>query len=164
VQKLKPQFKHQILMFTALLCAFVLDQVSKLWANATLEPHIRHVLLPHLLNLILVKNTGLAFSIVNDNGMLAKLIASAVFIALIIYYSRRYFFKDIQHPLLEQIGVSIIIGAAAGNLIERFMFGHVTDFIEFAFINFPVFNIADILIDVGVGLVFVSIYLSTRHS
>jgi signal peptidase II len=163
VQKLKPQFKHQILMFAALLCALILDLASKSWANSTLDPHVRHVFIPQLLNLLLVNNTGLAFSMVHDNGLLAKLISSAVFALLLFYYVRRYFFTKTQYPLLERVGVSIIIGAAAGNLIERFLFGHVTDFIEFAFVSFPVFNIADALIDVGVGLVFISVYLSARH-
>jgi len=51
-----------------------------------------------------------------------------------------------------------ILGGAIGNLIDRFNHGQVTDFIEFAFISFPVFNVADALIDVGIVLLFFSIW------
>jgi signal peptidase II len=155
--------QHHALMFAILFAALALDLTSKAWAHAALEPHNRQNFIPHLLNFILVSNTGLAFSMVNENGLLAKIISSAVFLALFYFYCRRYLFKTLPHPALEQLGVSIIIGAAAGNLLERFIYGHVTDFLEFAFITFPIFNLADVMIDIGVGLVFISMYCSKKQ-
>jgi signal peptidase II len=167
-------------MFAAMFLALAVDLSSKAGAHAYLLPQIRQEFIPHLLNLILVSNTGLAFSMVNDNGVLAKFIAAFVFILLLYFYCRRYIFAIVSDksesdqrntmfltarmpPVLEQLGVSIIIGAAAGNLFERFIYGHVTDFLEFAFITFPVFNLADILIDVGVGLVLISIWQRNKN-
>lgn len=152
------------LMASVALAAFLLDQISKNWAHAVLEPHTRQVFIPHLINFILVSNTGLAFSMANENGLLAKIISSVVFVLLLYFYCRRYVFEKLTHPWLEQLGVSIIIGAAAGNLLERFMYGQVTDFLEFAFVTFPVFNCADVLIDVGVGLVFIAMYCFKKQA
>ena len=58
---------------------------------------------------------------------------------------------------LERVGAGILIGASLGNLYDRFAQGHVTDFICLTFINFPVFNVADVLIDVGFGFLIISI-------
>lgn len=65
-------------------------------------------------------------------------------------------------PWLEQLGMSIVIGSAAGNLLERLVHGKVTDFFEFAFINFPVFNVADALIDTGIVLLLISAYAAKK--
>jgi lipoprotein signal peptidase len=53
------------------------------------------------------------------------------------------------------IGLSCIIGGSLGNLTDRFSQGHVTDFLEFAFFSFPVFNVADTFINIGLGLVLI---------
>lgn len=58
--------------------------------------------------------------------------------------------------ILELIGLSCIIGGSLGNLTDRFTQGHVTDFLEFAFFSFPVFNVADTFINIGLGLVLIS--------
>ncbi len=162
MQKLKGHLKHHALMFSIFLCAFTLDLITKSWANASLQPHVRSAFIPQLLNFVLVNNSGLAFSMVNENGFLAKAIATAVFVILLYFYIDRYVLKEGAHPLLEKLGVATILGAAAGNLLERFVSGHVTDFLEFAFVSFPVFNLADVLIDVGVGLVFISIFRTQK--
>ena len=99
---------------------------------------------------------------VSDNALLAKLIASVMFVALFFLYLKRYFWDANTHPALEQLGMSIIIGAAAGNLLERFLTGRVTDYLEFAFMYFPVFNFADVLIDLGVILILLSMKFSAK--
>lgn len=108
--------------------------------------------------MILTSNTGFAFSIGQGHQLIAQGIAAAVFLSLLIVYIRRYMLSQEQHPGLEQLGLSIVIGAAFGNLLERLCYGRVTDFFEFVFINFPVFNVADVLIDVGIGLILISTY------
>jgi signal peptidase II len=59
---------------------------------------------------------------------------------------------------LEQYGLAIVIGAALGNLLDRYLYGRVTDFLEFAFVSFPVFNLADVMIDIGIGLIILSTF------
>ncbi len=157
-----PKVKLYTLSIFCMLTAFSLDYLSKLWAHAALEPGMRHTFIPGLLNLVLVDNTGLAFSLVNKNELLARFLSSTVFIGLICFYIARHWRPNSIFSWLEEIGLSIIIGAAAGNLLERFLCGRVTDFIEFAFINFPVFNVADALIDTGVGLLLISMYFGKK--
>ncbi len=156
--------KHQrlALMSVSALATLLLDLLSKAWANTALEPSVRQTFVPSLLNFVLVKNTGLAFSMANQSGLLAKLLSGFVFIALLYYYGRRYIFAKESEPFLQQLGLSIIIGAAAGNLFERLLYGHVTDFLEFAFVSFPVFNVADVLIDTGIGLMLISMFRTKK--
>jgi signal peptidase II len=99
-----------------------------------------------------------------EYSWLAQISSSVVFIVLLWVYARRYLVS--ASPLtsgLEQFGMSIIIGSALGNLSERFVYGHVTDFLEFAFIKFPVFNLADVLIDTGVALILISVYCLRKN-
>jgi len=52
--------------------------------------------------------------------------------------------------------MAMVIGAALGNLVDRYIYGRVTDFLEFEFVSFPVFNVADVLIDIGLVLAIIS--------
>ncbi len=82
-------------------------------------------------------------------------LASLVTVILIAWYISRE--KDkIKPDFLERTGIGFILGGALGNLLDRFSKGCVTDFLDFAFIDFPVFNVADAMIDVGIGLVLIS--------
>jgi signal peptidase II len=145
--------RHLIAILVALLC-FVLDMASKTWARASLSPQVSQWLLPPLLKLTLTTNCGAAFSLGEDHAQVVIIFSTAVFALLLIWSCRRY--RSITHPFLEELGMAIILGAALGNLVDRYTYGRVTDFLEFASINFPVFNLADVLIDVGVGLVLIA--------
>jgi signal peptidase II len=63
------------------------------------------------------------------------------------------------HSRLEALACAIIVGGAAGNLYDRFRFGVVRDFLELTFVSWPVFNLADVFICIGVGLLLVSLLL-----
>ncbi len=152
---------RQTLMIISALAALTLDLISKTYAHTYLKPSSSVAFIPDIINFNLVTNSGFAFSLGQGHQILAKIIAGIVFTVLVIIYIRRYW-SGVTHPWLEQLGMSIIIGSAFGNLLERFCFGQVTDFFEFAFINFPVFNFADALIDVGIVLVLISIYFARR--
>lgn len=145
-------------MIISVLAALTFDLASKTYLRACLKPGLSQVLIPGIINLNLVTNTGFAFSIGQGHQLLTKIIAGTIFAILVTVYIRRYWRDALLHPWLEQLGMSIVIGSALGNLLERFCYGKVTDFFEFAFINFPVFNLADALIDVGIVLVLLSIY------
>ena len=132
--------------------AFCLDRASKNWALAHLNRGDLHVFWPGLIDFDLITNTGAAFSVGHDQGDLMKYIALAVTIILALWSIRRLLKSD-RPFYLERIGAGLILGGSLGNLFDRFNQGFVTDFIRFAFIDFPVFNIADALIDVGVALI-----------
>jgi signal peptidase II len=136
------------------ILSLLVDVVSKNWARHALLVGESRPFLPHLVKLSLVTNTGAAFSVGSDNGMIVLIIATAVFSLLLFWYYRRL--KRGFESRLEQYGLAIVIGAAAGNLLDRYLYLRVTDFLEFTFVNFPVFNFADIMIDVGIALIILS--------
>jgi signal peptidase II len=149
---------RQVLNLVALLICLFLDLGSKYWARIHLHLGNSQIFIPGLINLTLTSNTGFAFSIGQGHKIIAQTISIIIYIILVIVYLQRYFFSSIQRVWLEQLGMSIVLGAALGNLLERLCYGAVTDFLEFAFINFPVFNGADVLIDTGIGLILISAY------
>ncbi|MEL6931017.1 MAG: signal peptidase II [Cyanobacteria bacterium J06600_6] len=92
-----------------------------------------------------VINTGAAFSFFRGQVEILRWISLIVSVILIIFvwYSPKMSF-------LEQLGYGFILAGAIGNGIDRFLFGYVVDFFDFRLINFPVFNIADVAINIGV--------------
>jgi signal peptidase II len=93
-----------------------------------------------------VKNTGAAFSILENSTDLLIGISIAVVI-IILYYLLRCL-KSI--PMKEILLYSLLLAGVVGNLYERIMLGFVRDYFQFTFINFPVFNISDIFITLGI--------------
>ena len=107
------------------------------------------------------KNTGAAFSMLSGNNILF-IIISALACVILGYFvlSKKMFSKK-----LEKISLSLILGGAIGNLIDRILFAYVRDFIYLKFINFAVFNIADSAITIGAVLLIVSIlFLSKKET
>lgn len=134
----------------------ILDQLVKAFVRADNGLLAGRELLPGLLRLQYVRNTGAAFSIGEGHGVLFVILAVAVVIACAVYL-----FRAPQIASLEAIGMGMVAGGAIGNAIDRLAFGFVTDFLATEFIDFPVFNIADIGITVGVVLAFIGfIFLS----
>jgi signal peptidase II len=133
---------------------FFLDYLSKEWARTNLPNYGSSPLLPNLLQLTLVTNTGAAFNLGSGHGLLMTLIATAVTIWLMVWVLKEEKGQGGQ-SLIMSLGAGFLIGGACGNLFDRFARGRVTDFLEFTFVSFPVFNIADICIDVGIGLIII---------
>lgn len=133
----------------------VLDQLTKLAVRAAGSAF--HVtLLPGVLDLMFVRNTGAAFSLGEGHGILFVVLAVAVVVAVAVYLVR-----SPQLSRVECAGLAMVSAGAIGNAIDRLLLGYVTDFIATTFIDFPVFNVADIAITVGVVLAVIGfIFLS----
>ena len=127
-----------------------LDQWSKFLAVAHLQGQPDRPLIPGFIHLTYLENTGAAFGFMAGFGgaqvllALVKVIimAAAIMYYLILPYKTRFLFLRI--PLM------LIIAGGMGNLIDRVWHGFVIDMIAFSFFNFPVFNVADIYVTVGV--------------
>lgn len=130
------------------LVVFVLDQLTKYWVLSTFVPGETRPLLPFF-SLILTFNTGAAFSFLADAGgwqrpmFIALALAASVWI---IFLLRKYW-----HNNLFSIALSLILGGALGNVLDRIIAGKVTDFLLFYYEQFswPAFNLADSAITVG---------------
>jgi len=124
-----------------------LDQASKWLVQSNLRPGESIALIPGVFQLTLTYNTGAAFSMLNRHTGLLTVISMGVMAILLAYgLSRPRFMRG------ERLGLSLIIGGALGNLIDRLLHGKVTDFLDVIAIHYPVFNIADSFIFCGVAL------------
>ena len=138
------------------LLVVLLDQASKQIAEAQLTPHQAVNLLPFF-DWYLTYNTGAAFSFLADAGGWQRWLFTAIAIImsiLIVQWIRQLPAEE----TLTSISLSLILGGAIGNLIDRIYLGHVIDYIQIwlGSYPFPAFNIADAAISVGAALLILS--------
>ncbi|MDX2273450.1 MAG: signal peptidase II [Cyanobacteriota bacterium] len=142
----------------AALVAILLDRLTKQWAVARLLPGPEIELWPGVFHLTYVENTGAAWSLFQESGGFLKWISLAVAVGLLIFALR------FPLPRREQIGYGLILAGAVGNGIDRFATGYVVDFLNVIAIQFPVFNVADVAINLGVGLLLLQAMLTGSQS
>ena len=111
-----------------------------------------------LFRFTLVHNTGAAWGIFAGNTFLLGVFSLVMCVLLAVFL----LVLEKNANLGEAIGIGLVIGGGIGNAIDRFVGSYVVDFIEFTFIQFPVFNIADIGVTCGIVLFFVSYLLTWR--
>lgn len=139
----------------------VLDQITKqLVVKYLVEYEVRPVM-PQL-NLVHMKNTGAAFSMMSEMpAVFFVTLGVAVSIGILLWLRR--------HPhgqMLVAAALALILGGALGNVVDRATRGHVVDFIDFYIGNwhFAAFNVADIAISVGAGLLILDMLLDMKRS
>lgn len=132
--------------------AVVLDQITKVAVLQNFRFAERLNVIPHIFDLTLVFNTGAAFSFLADAGGWQKYFF-LVLAAVISFYLGRSIVKD-DFGKWGKLGAAMVIGGAAGNVIDRLIHGHVVDFLLVYWQNwyYPAFNIADSFICVGAAL------------
>lgn len=109
-----------------------------------------------IMRIVYIENTGAAFSILQNSTTL--LIVLSILGLLAIFY---YIFKYCEKTDMKGIFfISILAAGILGNLYERLTFGYVRDFFDLTFINFPIFNVSDIFINVGVFGIIILILLT----
>ena len=130
----------------------VLDQLTKYFAVTRLQGNGSVSLIPGVFQLTYCENAGAAFSLFSGKRWLLALI-SAVMLAALIFALR----KNLMAAGVGRWGLRLVIAGAAGNLIDRVLYGYVVDFFDFRLINFPIFNVADVLLNIGVVLMLIDI-------
>lgn len=112
-----------------------------------------------LVDIRLVHNTGGAWGIFSDSTF-----GLGVFSVIVCLVIAAFFLLTIKDCSMAQtVAFSLIVAGGIGNAIDRFAQGFVTDFIEFSFIDFPVFNVADIGVTCGFALLVISMLFSMRN-
>ncbi|MQN01500.1 MAG: signal peptidase II [Lachnospiraceae bacterium] len=129
-----------------IIALIILDQLTKLAARTALSGGDID-LIPGVLELHLLYNTGAAFSMLTGKSIVFYIL-TPVISAVIIYFFIRLPFEKKYMPMAFVL--SSLVAGAVGNYIDRVAFGKVTDFIYFSIINFPVFNVADIYVTLSV--------------
>jgi signal peptidase II len=130
-----------------LLAALVvlLDQVTKAWAVQVLPPGLPRPLLPGLLELLLTWNTGAAFSLFTGHTEVLGVVSLVVALGVAVWIGRQR-----SLSLVRSLALGFLLGGAVGNGIDRWRLGAVVDFLSFVPISFPVFNLADVAINLAV--------------
>ncbi len=151
------------LFWIAASAGVALDRITKLWVLTSFplqDPPVTMPVIPGVFHFTYVVNTGAAFSSFQGQGSgwlrWLSLLVSLGLIALAIWNPRL--------PRWEQLGYGLILSGALGNGIDRFAFGHVIDFLDARLINFPIFNIADVMINLGLICLFIGLWRSPRSS
>lgn len=139
--------------------ALILDQLTKGLIIPKLIPNVYdHIkVIPKFISFIYVQNKGAAWGILKDNTIFL-IIMSFIGIALILsFYILRLKRTGNRTSILFAVSVGLIIGGAVGNLADRLIFRYVRDFINFDFMNFPVFNFADVALTFGIIILLIYI-------
>ncbi|MBI1802304.1 MAG: signal peptidase II [Chloroflexi bacterium] len=128
---------------------FAADQLSKYWVSTALlvgQSWMPIAALEPLIRITRVQNSGAAFGMFPAAGSVFLAVAVIVVIGIVRYYYTR----ALSAPLWVRFGLGLMLGGALGNLIDRIRFGYVVDFFDLGW--FPVFNVADSSIVIGVTL------------
>ncbi len=143
-------------IFTILISAVLVgvDQLLKYWATASLQPVGQMPLIPHVIGLRFILNDGAAFGMLAGKQTFLQIVTG---IALVLLLGYLLFKKPASK--LEYTALLLIFAGGVGNMVDRVLNGVVVDYIELLFMNFAVFNFADILVCVGVGLLFLVLLL-----
>lgn len=135
-------------LFIISIILFIFDRIAKNLVITKLTKGTFYPIIDGILSFTHLENTGAAFSLFQEKQLF--LITISIFIIIFILH---FFYRNKLTAKLPQIGWGLILGGALGNLFDRVNYNYVIDFINLDFINFPVFNIADIAISLGVVIV-----------
>jgi len=122
--------RHGITIITAII-AFILDRLTKMFL-----PVPKYC------------NEGAAFGMLQGHAAPLALFSAVVLVLLIIYTVKNN--KTLCN--FQRAGLGLLMGGIAGNLFDRVVLGYVIDFVDIGFLNFPVFNLADVFINTGAGI------------
>ncbi len=154
------QYKNVYLLWLAAV-VIVLDQITKQLVVRSLEWFDVVPLLPNL-NLVHMRNTGAAFSMMsNAPPAVFVLLGTAVSIGILIWLRR-----NPRGQTILATALTLIMGGALGNVIDRVTRGHVVDFIDFyvGSWHFAAFNVADTAISIGTALLILDMILDARRT
>ena len=144
----------------------VLDQITKWLVHGSLGLYESRTVIPGLVDLVHVRNEGVAFGLLNNLDIPYKSVLTTALASVALAVIGFYFSTQLQpHERLARIGLASIAGGAVGNLIDRVRQGYVLDFVDvyWGTWHFWAFNVADSAITVGAILVFADLLLVKRH-
>lgn len=144
--------KNRLFWIIALV-GLVLDQISKNWVTRSFELGDTVPLWDRVFHFTYVRNPGAAFSLFSEGGGWLRWLSLAVSLALIALA-----WLGPQMNRWEQAGYGFILAGALGNGIDRFVSGEVVDFLDFRLIQFPIFNLADVFINIGIFCLLVTVF------
>lgn len=150
------KFARHILAISVVLL-IALDQIVKQWAREYLLPAGSLPLIDGLIGFRWATNTGAAFGIFQGGRWFFVVLTMLVIAVMVVFEFRLEYTRQ---NMLIRIPGALILAGAVGNFIDRLVFGYVVDMFQFLFINFPIFNVADIFLVTGTfSYAFVSLFV-----
>lgn len=120
------------------------DQIVKILTRINIPEYTSIPFIPYVMDLTYYKNTGAAFSLFNQHTWILTIVSAVVSMVVLVAILK----KVLRHPF-GQVCLALVLAGAVGNLIDRAFFGFVTDMFQTTFMNFAIFNVADICVVVG---------------
>lgn len=134
------------------LAIFLADRLTKIWAQQALAGNPQGLMVwPGVLRLFYIQNTGMAFGMLPGQRWLLVVLSIAALIFAVVAL------RPYRLGRWAQVCLLVILGGMAGNLVDRLVFGHVVDMIEFTFVRFAIINVADIAISLGAVFLCISL-------
>ena len=144
--------RKKITFWLIVIAVLILDRITKELAPGIPAEGLK--LIPGVIGLRYAENRGIAFSLLSGApwalGVVSLLMIAAAFFCL----------RGKKLQPLALTGLMMMLGGAAGNMVDRFVHGFVPDMIEVLFVNFAIFNVADTFLCIGCGLVIISLLTS----
>lgn len=142
-----------------LIFLFFFDQISKKVILDSVGMYNTANFLPGIIDFNVVQNTGGAFSMLNQYPIFFEIVG----IVNIFIFSYLSFSPKVNFHTIARYGCVFVLSGTLGNISDRLMHGAVIDFLELAFVDFAVFNMADVFIDVGVVLILIGWYIQENN-
>ena len=155
---MKRQYYIGISIFITIVI-LILDQITKFIITKTMQIGDSFEVIPNFLSITSHRNNGAAWGILSGKMAFFYIITVIILIILIVF-----FIKEAKHNLLMQIAIRLLFAGALGNFIDRVLNGEVVDFVDtyiFSY-NFPIFNVADSSLTIGVVLVIIALLRDMR--
>lgn len=134
-------------VYISIVVLIVIDQLVKWWTVSTFSLHTGQTVIENVFSFFYIQNNGAAW------GMLSGNMVFFFMITILFLGGIGYWFHKHPHSKLEKMAYSLIVAGAIGNFIDRVRLGYVIDMFRLDFIDFPVFNVADVCLTFGVCLV-----------
>ncbi|ABD99635.1 signal peptidase II [Ligilactobacillus salivarius] len=134
-----------------IIILIIADQGLKFWISVNIKLGTSQVILPNVLALTNVRNDGAAWSVLSGQQWFFTVIT------IVALGLMGYFFWKLRSDNLYMLAISLLIAGTLGNFIDRIRLGYVVDMFETLFMNFPIFNVADMCLTFGVIIVIIAL-------
>jgi signal peptidase II len=145
--------KHLLLVFILV----IFDQITKTVISSTMNLWQSISVIENFFSITYVQNTGAAWSMLEGNMLFFYMITIVAIVIMVTFY------KSGECDAISEWGIALMLGGTLGNFLDRIRLQYVVDFLDFIIFgyDFPVFNVADICLCVGVGVLILSFVLES---
>ena len=150
--------KRKISIFISILLLILLDQAVKGYVVKEIPLGGMRRFIPKVVSLTYLKNSGAAFSMLENQQWFFTIITLIAMGSAFVYL-----YRHIKGSIWLLLGLTLIISGGIGNFIDRLRQGFVVDMFHLDFMNFAIFNVADIYLTIGVGLLLIYLLREESH-